>query len=75
METNDTLASVLQCHAKHGREHRFDSTDLRSLDLRNHQPSDHIVATAMVIRPRQWPTMESILEPCSAWYAEMSFAY
>ena len=74
-KTNDSLAAVLQCHAEYSREHCFDGADLRSADLRNHQPSDNIVATAVVVRPRQWPAMESILEPCSAWYADMPSAH
>ena len=73
-KTNDSLAAVLQCHAEYGREHCFDSADLRFIDLRNHQPSDHIIAPAMVIRPRQRPTLESILEPCSAWYGDIPLA-
>jgi hypothetical protein len=51
-KTNDIFATVLQCHAEHSRQHCFNCPDLRSLDLRNHQPSDHIVATAMVVCPR-----------------------
>lgn len=74
-KTDHNIAPVLQCHAEYSREHCFDGADLRSADLRNHQPSDNIVATAVVVRSRQWPAMESILEPCSAWYADMPSAH
>ena len=73
--TNFILAAVLQRHTEYSCEHCLDGINLRSLDLWNHQPSNHVIATAVVVRSRQWPAVEPIFEPRSARYADMPFAH